>query len=171
MGLVAVQGRERMMMMGMHRRNKLANLPRRKHRNRFLSLTMITVMTFQTTKWMIMMWTSMILSPVSTASNVSLIICPNILAKILLKNQESREIPSESSDTSYTIKRTSDHYYCTCPAWRKQRGPQNLKSCKHIRTLLGTEYESARVGTSTSRPTKPSKSTVPGLLLAEKWNM
>ena len=35
------------------------------------------------------------------------------------------------------IKRTGDHYYCTCPAWRNQNLAVDRRTCKHLRELLG----------------------------------
>jgi DNA ligase-1 len=63
----------------------------------------------------------------------------------------------------YKLKRTQDHYYCTCPAWRMQNNPVDgmlfgfvcdyisdsfgflARSCKHLKTHLGDEYEEARI--------------------------
>lgn len=98
----------------------------------------------------------------------------------------------------YKIKRTWDHYYCTCPAWRNQGGvPTNARSCKHIKALLGEDYEAARVklknphgadpsssgGTRASKRAKKDSAdntgsgsgsgakVVPELLLAVKWDL
>ncbi len=37
----------------------------------------------------------------------------------------------------HRIKRTGDHYYCTCPAWRNQNYAVNQRTCKHLREYLG----------------------------------
>ncbi|KAJ7472296.1 DNA ligase/mRNA capping enzyme [Mycena galericulata] len=66
--------------------------------------------------------------------------------KVLLADGESREVKSMTSDSTYKIKRTFDHYYCNCPAWRNQSGmPTNARTCKHLRDLLGDDYEAARL--------------------------
>lgn len=57
--------------------------------------------------------------------------------KTILKDGESLDVKSQSSATLYTIKRTGDHYYCTCPAWRNQNAPVNGRTCKHLRLTLG----------------------------------
>ncbi|KAF8322424.1 DNA ligase/mRNA capping enzyme [Cantharellus anzutake] len=62
--------------------------------------------------------------------------------KVLLADGEEREVSSQTSSSKYKVKRTGDHYYCTCPAWRMQI---DARSCKHLKSLLGEEYENARV--------------------------
>lgn len=42
--------------------------------------------------------------------------------------------------------RVLDHYYCTCPAWAFQRSAPQRRTCKHLRALLGDEYERERCG-------------------------
>jgi DNA ligase-1 len=97
----------------------------------------------------------------------------------------------------YKIKRTWDHYYCTCPAWRNQGGaPVNARSCKHTKALLGEEYEAARIKlknpygapSSSDKGARASKrqkkdsgdgdasggsgaKVIPTLLLAVKWDL
>jgi len=95
-----------------------------------------------------------------------------MVASVLLSIDEIREIKSSTSDTRYTIKRVDNHYYCTCPSWRNQSGPVDSKTCKHLRSLLGDLYESARTS-SVPKPASASKPTSKGigLLLAEKWDM
>ncbi|KAJ7621186.1 DNA ligase/mRNA capping enzyme [Roridomyces roridus] len=61
--------------------------------------------------------------------------------KVLLADGEDREVQSMSSNSTYKVKRTFDHYYCTCPGGV----PVNGRSCKHLIDLLGYEYEAARV--------------------------
>ncbi|EJC98107.1 DNA ligase/mRNA capping enzyme [Fomitiporia mediterranea MF3/22] len=66
--------------------------------------------------------------------------------KKYLKDGEECEAKSHTSNSVYKIKRTWDHYYCTCPAWRNQsRAPVNARSCKHLRSVLGDAYEDARI--------------------------
>ncbi|KAF8201141.1 hypothetical protein K438DRAFT_2015518 [Mycena galopus ATCC 62051] len=66
--------------------------------------------------------------------------------KVLLADGEDREVKSLTSNSVYKIKRTWDHYYCQCPAWRNQAGaPVDARTCKHLRELLGDTYETARL--------------------------
>ncbi|KAL8277259.1 hypothetical protein RQP46_010328 [Phenoliferia psychrophenolica] len=59
---------------------------------------------------------------------------------------EEVNVKSDSSDTVYICKRSNDHFTCTCPAWRIQKGAAvDQRSCKHLRTLLGDPYEDARL--------------------------
>ncbi|KJA20927.1 hypothetical protein HYPSUDRAFT_42528 [Hypholoma sublateritium FD-334 SS-4] len=69
-----------------------------------------------------------------------------IRPKVILADGQRHEAKSQSSSAVYTIKRTMDHYYCSCPAWRNQGGaPVNARTCKHLKTLLGDNYENARI--------------------------
>ncbi|KAF8723466.1 hypothetical protein AX14_009249 [Amanita brunnescens Koide BX004] len=69
-----------------------------------------------------------------------------IKPKVLLEDGEDREISSMTSNSVYKVKRTMDHYYCTCPAWRNQsKSPINARTCKHLKSLLGDAYEAARL--------------------------
>ncbi|KAF3927018.1 hypothetical protein ABW21_db0202202 [Orbilia brochopaga] len=88
--------------------------------------------------------------------------------KVLLKDGETRDVKSESQgSTKYMIKRTYDHFYCTCPGWRINGGPVNGRTCKHLKHLLGEAYERERVElhnpsappTITRKATSPSKKT------------
>ncbi|KAL0961041.1 hypothetical protein HGRIS_006031 [Hohenbuehelia grisea] len=66
--------------------------------------------------------------------------------KVYLADGDETEVGSMTSNSKYKVKRTWDHYYCTCPAWRNQGGvPVNARSCKHLKSLLGDKYEEARV--------------------------
>ncbi|EJD50726.1 DNA ligase/mRNA capping enzyme [Auricularia subglabra TFB-10046 SS5] len=65
--------------------------------------------------------------------------------KVLLADGEERTLKSMSSDSTYKAKRTYDHYYCNCPAWRNAGGPTNARTCKHLKELLGEAYEDARL--------------------------
>jgi DNA ligase-1 len=90
-----------------------------------------------------------------------------IKPKALLKDGEEKEVSSMTSNSVYKVKRTMDHYYCTCPAWRNQsKFPINARTCKHLKALLGDAYEEARLklmnpgasGTSSKKSsTKPDK--------------
>ncbi|KAJ3398170.1 hypothetical protein HDU80_009211 [Chytriomyces hyalinus] len=67
----------------------------------------------------------------------------------------------------YKIKRTGDHYYCTCIAWKmNSRHPVNARTCKHLRLILGDAYEDARLkwknpfgSSTTTSPQKRSTAT------------
>ncbi|EUC59263.1 ATP-dependent DNA ligase domain protein [Rhizoctonia solani AG-3 Rhs1AP] len=120
-----------------------------------------------------------------------------IKPKVYMCDGEEREAKSQTSSSIYKVKRTWDHYYCTCPAWRNQGGvPVNARSCKHIKSILGEEYEAARMKfknphgstSSSTKDTRPAKrvkkdsgnpngnggtstKVVPQLLLAVKWDL
>ncbi|KAF8579883.1 DNA ligase/mRNA capping enzyme [Ramaria rubella] len=69
-----------------------------------------------------------------------------IKPKRLFADGEEVEAPSMTSNSVYKVKRTYDHFYCTCPAWRNQSAaPINARTCKHIRSILGDAYEDARL--------------------------
>ncbi|KAJ7853573.1 DNA ligase [Mycena olivaceomarginata] len=77
--------------------------------------------------------------------------------KVLLADGDERQVKSSSSNSTYKIKRTWDHYYCQCPAWRNQAccilhhvfrhagAPVDARTCKHLREFLGDAYEAARL--------------------------
>ncbi|KAE8226596.1 hypothetical protein CF319_g821 [Tilletia indica] len=106
---------------------------------------------------------------------------------------ETEEVLGSGKDP-YKLKRHLDHYSCTCPAWRFQSKASIVaRTCKHLKTLLGEAYESARVtaaggmaptspssspkkraasGSSSASPTKKSKNEVKvNLMLAETYMM
>ncbi|KAJ3511849.1 hypothetical protein NLJ89_g3864 [Agrocybe chaxingu] len=64
-----------------------------------------------------------------------------IKPNVWLEDGEEREVSSQSSNSVYKVKRTWDHYYCTCPGGC----PVNARTCKHLKSLLGEKYEVARV--------------------------
>ncbi|GLB34971.1 putative DNA ligase [Lyophyllum shimeji] len=69
-----------------------------------------------------------------------------IKPKVFLRDGEEKEVSSMSSNSVYKVKRTFDHFYCTCPAWRNQSGsPVNARTCKHLKSLFGEKYEEARL--------------------------
>ncbi|KZT40618.1 DNA ligase/mRNA capping enzyme [Sistotremastrum suecicum HHB10207 ss-3] len=110
-----------------------------------------------------------------------------------LADGEETEAKSHTSSSVYKIKRTWDHFYCTCPAWRNQaRAPTNARTCKHLKTVLGEAYENARIaradpnGAETAAaagPSSPSKGRKKAkvdskdekktfdVLLANKWDI
>ncbi|KAK0443958.1 DNA ligase/mRNA capping enzyme [Desarmillaria tabescens] len=85
-----------------------------------------------------------------------------IKPNIFMADGEEKQVKSQTSASVYKVKRTWDHYYCTCPVWRNQGGvPVNARSCKHLKSLLGDKYEAARMklrnphrtqGTSKKKP-------------------
>jgi len=87
-----------------------------------------------------------------------------IKPKVLLADGDEKEVSSMSSNSVYKVKRTWDHYYCTCPAWRNQGGaPTNARTCKHLKSLLGDKYEEARLKLKNPHgpPLKPSSKKKP----------
>ncbi|CAD6956503.1 unnamed protein product [Tilletia caries] len=94
-----------------------------------------------------------------------------------------------SGKNPYKLKRHSDHYSCTCPAWRFQSSVSiTARTCKHLKALLGEKYENERVvaaggaapspssspkkraasASSSASPTKKAKNSV-SLMLAETF--
>ncbi|KAF8901777.1 DNA ligase/mRNA capping enzyme [Mucidula mucida] len=98
----------------------------------------------------------------SSSSNDELAEINGVKPKVTLKDGEEREVKSLTSSSVYKVKRTWDHYYCTCPAWRNQGGfPVNARTCKHLKELLGEAYEIARLKLKNPEgpaPTSKSKS-------------
>lgn len=86
---------------------------------------------------------------------------------------EGQSIQVKGSGSSlYTIKYTGGVYSCSCPAWRNQSLPPNVRSCKHM----------VREGFSNTTPIVPQPSPVaptpqvpvtpkePPVLLAHTWD-
>ncbi|KAI8835886.1 hypothetical protein BC829DRAFT_426260 [Chytridium lagenaria] len=88
-----------------------------------------------------------------------------------MKNGESVDV------FSYTIKRVDAHYYCTCKAWKFNKASVDARTCTHLKSYLGDDYEDARIAkTKASTATeaaakKKAKAnvTIPNVLLAKKW--
>ena len=77
---------------------------------------------------------------------------------------------SGSSGTEYKLLNRGGAYSCSCPSWRNQSAPINLRSCKHLVELLGQAFESKRVGSSaSSAKSTAAKGKAPGVLLAQKF--
>ena len=56
----------------------------------------------------------------------------------------------------HLIKRTSSNaYFCDCQGWRYQSRPPNLRTCKHLKELLGIDYEKNRLGEENFIASKP----------------
>lgn len=53
----------------------------------------------------------------------------------------------------YQMKYIGGVYSCSCPAWRNQRYPIDLRTCKHLCKYLGVESERTRVSNN-NMPTK-----------------
>ncbi|KAJ3047294.1 hypothetical protein HK097_011659 [Rhizophlyctis rosea] len=80
--------------------------------------------------------------------------------KHYMEDGEVIEMESSSSTTKYKVKRTFDHYFCTCPAWRNQGGaPVNARTCKHLKEHLGGAYEMARLKWKNPYGQQPSSSS------------
>ncbi|RUP47000.1 hypothetical protein BC936DRAFT_146254 [Jimgerdemannia flammicorona] len=106
----------------------------------------------------------------------------SVLPKKHLADGETITVASSTSTAQWTVKRTGDTFYCTCPSWRNQNAPTSQRSCKHLREVLGEEYERERVGlsawvfgsgimTSSSQKAKSAaKHAAPDVLLAHKWD-
>ncbi|KAI9149751.1 hypothetical protein H9P43_009930 [Blastocladiella emersonii ATCC 22665] len=101
----------------------------------------------------------------------------------VLADGETVLVESASSSSSYKVKRVNDHYSCTCPSWRMQKTPVDARTCKHLKQMLGEEYEAARCGAApaaaSSRPKRSAGATARkgtetshniNVLLAHKWN-
>ncbi len=86
-----------------------------------------------------------------------------------------------SGVNTYTLSNTGGTYRCTCPVWKFQRLPINLRTCKHLRAYRGDEAETTRTRGASPPPrggnrpavagsaTLPGKTTAPKLLLAHRW--
>lgn len=99
--------------------------------------------------------------------------------------EDGEDVEFEGSSSTYTLSRKGPVYSCTCPAWRNQGAPIDLRTCKHLRAYLGEDVEVARVGSTqvtrggsgTVRAAgsaggtakKAEKETAPPVLLAHKW--
>lgn len=106
-----------------------------------------------------------------------------IAPKVLLDDGTFQDVQSASSSSTYVVKRLGRVYTCNCPAWRNQKAAPTVRTCKHLKQLLGDEFEAVRVGTSVSGSStrggssKASgskaavvKATAPKVLLANKWD-
>ncbi|KAK7453457.1 hypothetical protein VKT23_011730 [Stygiomarasmius scandens] len=99
----------------------------------------------------------------SSSSGDELAEINGIKPKVVMKDGDETEVKSQTSNSSYKVKRTWDHYYCTCPAWRNQGGhPVNARTCKHLRSLLGDAYEDARLKFKNPHGPVPTTKSKPG---------
>ncbi|KAJ8292530.1 DNA ligase [Rhodotorula toruloides] len=81
-----------------------------------------------------------------------------------LELKEEMEIGSESSGRSYKVAQFAPNAYsCTCLSWTMSRGRAvDVRSCKHLREILGDEHEDARCGpgVGVSKGTRSRKKAV-----------
>lgn len=75
-----------------------------------------------------------------------------------------------SGGRTYTLKLLGGVYSCTCPAWRNQSLPLDVRTCKHLRRLRGDEAETQRIGTLPQRAVPEAKEGPP-LLLAARFQL
>lgn len=88
-----------------------------------------------------------------------------------LADGETTEVQGSAKDP-YVLSNDGGVYSCTCPAWRNQSRPIDLRTCKHLKKLRGAALEEERVGKEAARgPVKKSgaKADAPALLLAHSW--
>ena len=57
-----------------------------------------------------------------------------------------------SGKKPYELINVGGVYSCTCPAWRNQSVPLDLRTCKHLKKHLGDEHENARTGKAPAAP-------------------
>jgi DNA ligase-1 len=79
----------------------------------------------------------------------------------------------------YVLRNSRGVYSCTCPAWRNQSVPIEVRTCKHLRLMRGDAAETARIGHAPADPVRRAPRTVTGatetggeppLLLAHPWD-
>ncbi|SCZ87287.1 BZ3500_MvSof-1268-A1-R1_Chr2-2g04753 [Microbotryum saponariae] len=61
---------------------------------------------------------------------------------------ETRYTQSKSTKSSvYTLTHPTENIYiCSCPAWKFSPGRRVAKTCKHLREVLGSDFETQRTG-------------------------
>ncbi len=94
------------------------------------------------------------------------------------KLADGDSVEVEGSSSTYTLTHHGGVYMCSCPAWKNQSAPVDLRTCKHLRAYLGEEFETKRLGSLPSRAasivsrssgSSAKKETAPPILLAHKW--
>lgn len=94
--------------------------------------------------------------------------------------EDGDSVEVQGSSSTYTLSRQGTVYMCSCPAWKNQSAPVDMRTCKHLRAYLGEEAETARLGALPSRAASTrsasgksgpvnKKETAPPVLLAHKW--
>ncbi|RHZ31759.1 hypothetical protein DYB37_004002 [Aphanomyces astaci] len=76
------------------------------------------------------------------------------------------------NSSNYEVRFRGGVYYCTCMGWKMQNKAVDARSCKHLRQVLGDEFDTWRTrgdSTATTSPVKTVKQNAPKLLLAQKW--
>lgn len=61
---------------------------------------------------------------------------------IILKEGDAINVSGSASN--YQVRLRGGNYYCTCPAWRNAGGG-TVHSCKHLRRVLGPDFDSWRM--------------------------
>jgi DNA ligase-1 len=96
------------------------------------------------------------------------------------KLADGGSVEVEGSSSTYTLTRHGGTYMCSCPAWKNQSAPTDMRTCKHLRGYLGEDFETARLGALPSRAASTKsgggsgankKETAPPVLLAHKWEI
>lgn len=94
---------------------------------------------------------------------------PESAVKVLKEIADGEKVEVQGSAAKpYVLTNTGGVYSCTCPAWRNQSVPIDLRSCKHLAKVRGPEAETARVGRKINSVTA-TKSSAPKVLLAQSW--
>jgi DNA ligase-1 len=62
--------------------------------------------------------------------------------------EDGDSVEVEGSSSTYTLTRHGSVYMCSCPAWKNQGAPVDLRTCKHLRAYLGDD----RGGGARGRP-------------------
>ena len=108
-----------------------------------------------------------------------------------MKTDVHLDIGKSINYKGYTIKRNSHcEYFCDCQGWKFQSRPPNRRTCKHLKQLLGVEYEKNRLcesnlpaSKSVGRGVAKAKTVVTSIpdtstsilsispLLANKWSV
>ncbi len=97
--------------------------------------------------------------------------------------EDGDSVEVQGSSSTYTLTRHGTVYMCSCPAWKNQGAPVDLRTCKHLRAYLGEDAETTRLGALPSRAAATrsggggggssanKKATAPPVLLAHKWEV
>src|ERR1700704_6049505 len=93
--------------------------------------------------------------------------------------EDGDAVEVQGSSSTYTLSRQGSVHMCSCPAWKNQGAPVDMRTCKHLRAYLGEDAETARLGALPSRAAQTrsggggsaanKKDTAPPILLAHKW--
>lgn len=90
-----------------------------------------------------------------------------------LNEGETLQVPGSGSAV-HTIKRSGGVYSCSCPAWRNQSLPPDVRSCKHlVKTGLtngSTPATPSQVTLTQTTAVAPGTPKEPPVLLAHSWD-